>query len=94
MNKSELSQSLANQTGLNRHMVEVLLGKLVKTIEAALLDGKPVALAEFGVFSVKPRAQRMGRNPRTGERIVIPASRTVVFKPAKALRARLSAVDD
>lgn len=86
MNKSDLINSVSQQTGVDRHILEVMLGRVFNTIETALHEGDQVALHGFGTFSVKTRAARQGRNPRTGEALTIPESRVVVFKPAKALK--------
>ncbi len=86
MNKSDLIHSVSEQTGVARHMLEVVFGRIFNTIETALAEGDQVAIHGFGTFSVKTRAAREGRNPRTGEAISIPESRVVVFKPAKSLK--------
>lgn len=89
MNKTTLIETLSRQTGLDRHMLEVVLGNTFRTIEAALARGEPVAISGFGTFSVKQRAARRGRNPRTGEPIAIPASRGIAFKAARAWREKM-----
>lgn len=90
MNKSELLESLAQQTGLNPNMLEVVINKAFKSMGAAFVRGERVAIPEFGVFTVKTRNARQGRNPRTGEPLQIPESRNVSFKAAKALKDALN----
>ena len=55
-------------------------------ISSSLVDGEEVKLANFGVFDVREKAERMGRNPKTGEDKVIKARRVVSFYPSKTLR--------
>ena len=55
-------------------------------IEEALVNGDEVKIAGFGTFKVKERKERTGRNPRTKEEIIVPASKTLAFSPAKALK--------
>lgn len=90
MNRNEIARRLAAETGLGYQATDVFVGRLIALIESELEAGGDVALAGFGAFTVKQRAARTGRNPRTGEPLEIPASRTVAFKPAKALRERMN----
>ena len=90
MNKSDLINNVSEQTGIARHMLEVVFGRIFSTIESSLSEGGLVAIHGFGTFSVKTRAARQGRNPRTGEAISIPESRVVVFKPAKTLKEKMN----
>ena len=90
MNKSDLINNVSSQTGIDRHMLEVVFGRIFGVIESSLSAGDQVAIHGFGTFSVKTRAARQGRNPRTGEAISIPESRVVIFKPAKALKESMN----
>ncbi len=90
MNKSELIEELAQKTAMERNALEVIVNKMFQTIEEALVRDERVSIAGFGIFSVKHRSARQGRNPRTGEPIAIAASRAPGFKAAKALRDRLN----
>ena len=86
MNKSELVASIAERSGLSRKDSEKALNATFDAITDALEAGEKVQLVGFGVFDVKERAARVGRNPRTKEEITIAASRTPVFKAGKALK--------
>lgn len=86
MNKSQLISSVAQDTGLTKKDTERALNSIVQNIEQALAAGQRVSLVGFGTFEVRPRKARMGRNPRTGEAIEIPAAKVPAFKPGKALR--------
>ncbi len=86
MNKSDIVAKVAAETGMSQGALEVALGKVLKTISDTLAGGEDVALSGFGSFTVRSRKERQGRNPATGEPMTIPASRSVGFKPAKALK--------
>ncbi|MBR1658900.1 MAG: HU family DNA-binding protein [Oscillospiraceae bacterium] len=86
MNKSELAAEVAARTGQPKKETELALSVAFDIISGALEAGERVQLAGFGVFDVKERAARIGRNPRTKEEIRIEASRIPVFRPGRALR--------
>ena len=86
MNKSELVAAMAEKSSLSKKNCEAVLDAFVVTIGNALKNGDKVHLVGFGSFEVKERAARTGRNPRTKESIVIPASKQPTFKPGKALK--------
>lgn len=90
MNKRELVDAVAAETGQEPREVETALGALLAVIGATLAAGDPVALPGFGTFEVRTRAARTGRNPRTGEALAIAASAAPVFKPAAALKRRVA----
>lgn len=86
MNKSDLVDAIANSAGLSKADAGRALDGLVKTVTKALKKGDTVSLVGFGTFSVRSRAARTGRNPRTGETIKIKASKNPAFKAGKALK--------
>ena len=86
MNKAELIAEVAAKTGLSKKDTEKAMNAALDTITASLENGEKVSLVGFGVFDVKEREARMGRNPRTKEEIPIPASRVPQFKAGKALK--------
>ena len=86
MNKTELISAIAEKSGLSKKDSEKALSAAVDSISDALVAGDKVQLVGFGVFEVKSRAARMGRNPKTKEAIKIPASKTPIFKAGKALK--------
>ncbi|HLS88599.1 MAG TPA: HU family DNA-binding protein [Sphingobacteriaceae bacterium] len=89
MNKADLINSVAQDTGLTKKDTERAINSFMANIEKALAKGEKVSLVGFGTFEVRPRKARVGRNPRTGETIEIPASKVPAFKPGKALRAKV-----
>ena len=86
MNKNELIDAIAAEADLPKAAAGRALDAVVNAITGELAKGESVAIVGFGTFSVKPRAAREGRNPRTGETIKIAASNTPGFKPGKGLK--------
>ena len=86
MNKAELITAVSEKTGLSKKDSEKAVNTTLEAITAALEAGEKVQLVGFGVFDVKTRAARVGRNPKTKEEIEIPASRVPQFKAGKALK--------
>ena len=86
MNKSELVAVVAEKIGLTKKDAERVINCAIDTITDNLEKGEKVQLSGFGIFEVKAREARVGRNPRTKEAIQIPATRSPAFKPSKALK--------
>ena len=86
MNKAELVAAVAEKTGSTKKEAEAAVNAIVGSIEEALVAGDKVQMIGFGTFEVKERAARVGRNPRTGKEIQIPASKNPAFKAGKALK--------
>ncbi len=91
MIKSELIQQIAEDNPhLYQRDVERIVSTLFEEITAALARGDRVELRGFGAFSVKHRDARMGRNPRTGAAVPVPAKTVPFFKSGKELRERMN----
>ncbi|MBQ3791544.1 MAG: HU family DNA-binding protein [Clostridia bacterium] len=88
MNKKELIVSVAKKTGLSQKKSEAVVKATLASISEALAAGQNVSLIGFGSFSVKERAAHQGRNPRTGAKIKIKASKKVVFKAGSQLKVK------
>ena len=86
MNKAELIAVVAEKSGLSKKDTEKAVNSFVDAITESLQGGDKVQLVGFGVFEVKARAARMGRNPKTKEQIKIAASKVPVFKAGKAFK--------
>lgn len=86
MNKQELINAVAAETGLTKKDSGAALDALTAAISSSLAKGEPVRLLGFGTFDVKSRAARTGKNPKTGESISIPASKVPAFKAGKELK--------
>ena len=91
MIKSELIQKIAEDNPhLYQRDVERIVSTVFEEITSALARGDRVELRGFGAFSVKKRDGRMGRNPRTGETVPVPAKAVPFFKTGKELRERMN----
>ena len=86
MNKTELVNSIASKSGLNKKNSEAALNAFIASVEETLAKGEKVVLVGFGTFEVRNRAARKGRNPQTKKEITIPASKAPVFKAGKGLK--------
>ena len=90
MNKKELVAAVAEQSDLTHAAAERVLNAFTEAVSEALSKGEEVSMVGFGSFTVKERAARSGRNPRTGEAIAIAAGRAPSFRPGKGLRHAVS----
>ncbi len=86
MNKSELISSVAEAAGITKSAATKAVDGVFDAITNSLKSGTEVRLVGFGTFVVAQRAATEGRNPRTGEKIKIPASRQPKFRAGKALK--------
>ena len=90
MNKTELIEAVANDTGLAKSDTTRAIESVMDNITATLKSGEKVTLVGFGTFAPTERAARKGRNPRTGETIKIKASRGAKFTAGKELKSSLN----
>ena len=86
MNKAELIEHIAQTAGISKTQATAALQAVETGVIDTLATGGTVELKGFGSFSVKDRASRPGRNPKTGEVITIPATKVPAFKAGKALK--------
>ena len=86
MNKTEIIATAAEASGLTKKDTERAINAAIDAITAALVKGEKVQIAGFGIFEVKERSARVGRNPATKESIEIPASKAPAFKASKTLK--------
>lgn len=86
MNKNDLIAQVADRAELSRGDATKVIDAALDVITEALKQGDEVRLVGFGTFAVSTRAASEGRNPRTGEKIVIPASKQPKFKAGKGLK--------
>jgi DNA-binding protein HU-beta len=89
LNKTDLVNAVAMKTGAKKKDVDMILSATLDAIGEALSAGEKVQLTGFGSFEVRHRAERMGRNPRTREEMLIPASKVPAFKAGKLLKDRV-----
>ena len=91
MNKTDLVNVVASETGLTKKDVDAVVSATVNAITAALKGGDKVQLIGFGTFEVKATAEREGRNPKTGETIKIAAAKKPAFSASKVLKDEVNA---
>ena len=85
MNKQNLIDAVAEDAGLNKSQAKRAVDAVLGNIENALSCKQDVLLVGFGTFSVRKARERSGRNPQTGETLVIPERNRIVFKAGKSL---------
>ena len=86
MNKTELVEAIAKDSGLSNTDARKAVESLISTVEKTLKKGDEIALTGFGKFSVVKRNARTGRNPQTGETVKIKASKAPKFTPGAGLK--------
>ena len=91
MNKADLVDAIAAKAELSKKDAEKALKAFEEVVTEELKNGGKVQLVGFGTFEVSERAERMGRNPQTGEAMPIPASKAPRFKAGKALKDMINA---
>ena len=91
MNKVELIGAVASKSEISKRDVEKVINAFTNVVADALVDGDKVQLVGFGTFEVVERAERLGRNPATGEAMTIAASKSPKFKAGKALKDAVKA---
>ncbi|HIP76404.1 MAG TPA: HU family DNA-binding protein [Psychromonas hadalis] len=91
MNKGQLVDSIAESADISKAAAARAVDAFVATVTQSLVAGENVALIGFGSFTVKERAARVGRNPRTGDEIQIAAAKVPGFKAGKSLKDALNA---
>ena len=86
MNKADLVNSVSAQTGETKTVVSSIVDTTIKTIIDSVVDGKKVSILGFGSFEPRDRSARHGLNPKTGEKIAIPAKRVPTFSAGKQFK--------
>ena len=89
MTKKEIAIKIADETGIKQIVVKKIVQKTIDTMIEALSNGQTLELRNFGVFKVKERKARTGRNPRTGETVPVPPKKVVTFKPGLVMKQRV-----
>ena len=89
MTKKEMARAIAEEMGLTQLQVQGVVRRVFDGITDTLVREGRIELRNFGVFEVKERKPRKARNPRTGERVKVPARRVVTFKPGREMGERI-----
>ncbi|MCX7896683.1 MAG: HU family DNA-binding protein [Rhodocyclaceae bacterium] len=90
MNKSELIEAAATAADVSKAAAERVLGALMDTVVKTVAKGEAVTLVGFGTFKAAKRAARMGKNPKTGQPLKIPATTVPKFSPGAAFKAAVA----
>ncbi len=88
--RAELSEAVYQQVGLSRNDSAKIVESVLDEISGTLVDGETVKISSFGTFSVRDKAQRIGRNPKTGDDVPILPRRVLVFRPSHVLKDRIN----
>jgi integration host factor subunit alpha len=90
LTRKELAEAIAEQLGYPRSSCAEIVDSFFSTVKTTLMEGKPIKIVHFGTFSLRDKNPRNGRNPRTGESILIKKRQMVSFKPSKILREQVN----
>lgn len=89
MTKKDIAIKIADDTGVKQVVVKKIIQKALDEIIEILAGGETIELRNFGVFKVKSRKGRIGRNPRTGDTVPVPPKKVVVFKPGMVMKQKV-----
>ena len=90
MNKTELISAVAAKSESTKKDAEKAVNAVLAVVSETLAGGDSVQIARFGTFEVRERAEKQGRNPRTGETITVPAAKVPAFKAGRGLKDAVS----
>ena len=89
MTKREIVVKISEELGVRQITVAKIVNKMLQHVSDSILKGEKVELRNFGVFKQKSRKARLGRNPKTGQEVPIPARKVAYFKPGKIMKERM-----
>jgi nucleoid DNA-binding protein len=89
MTKKDIAIKIADDTGIKQVVVKKIIQSTLDEITEILARGETIELRNFGVFKVKSRKARTGRNPRTGDTVPVPPKKVVVFKPGMVMKKKV-----
>jgi len=89
MTKRDIALKIAEETDIKQIHVKEVMQKTLDHITEGLANGQTIELRNFGIFKVRVRKGRVGRNPRTGDQVQIPDKKVVTFKPGLVMKARV-----
>jgi len=90
LTKAELVEEVSRVTQLTKKQAEEIVNTVFSTIVDSLRAGRKIELRGFGSFRIRNRGARLGRNPKTGEKVEVPPKRIPYFKPGKELKEQLN----
>ncbi len=88
--RADLTEAVYQEVGLSRNESAQLVESVLEQISSTLARGESVKISSFGTFSLRDKAQRIGRNPKTGEEVPIPPRRVLVFRASHVLKNRIN----
>jgi len=89
MTKKDIVLKIAEETGIKQVDVKKVVQRTLDHVISSLKAGETVELRNFGIFKVKSRRGRTGRNPRTGDKVPVPPKRVAVFKPGLIMKREI-----
>lgn len=90
LTRMDLADAVHNQVGLSRNESADLVERVLTHVSDALVAGEQVKISSFGTFSVRSKAARIGRNPKTGEEVPIHPRRVLTFRPSHLMKDRVA----
>ncbi len=90
LTRADLSEAVYRQVGLSRNESSLLVDAVLEEISGALEKGDEVKISSFGTFSIRQKAERIGRNPKTKVEVPIKPRRVLTFRPSHVLRERIN----
>ena len=90
LTRMDLSEAVFREVGLSRNESAQLLESVLGHISDALVAGESVKISSFGTFNVRDKAERIGRNPKTGEEVPIHPRRVLTFRPSHLMKDRVA----
>ena len=91
LTRMDLSEAVFREVGLSRNESAQLVESVLDFVSDALVDGQSVKISSFGTFSVRQKAARIGRNPKTGQEVPISPRRVLTFRPSHLMKERVAA---
>lgn len=88
--RADLTEAVYQEVGLSRNESAQLVESVLDLVSGTLAKGEPVKISSFGTFSVRDKARRIGRNPKTGEEVPILPRRVLVFRASHVLKNRIN----
>lgn len=90
LTRMDLSEAVFREVGLSRNESAELVESVLSTVSDILARGETVKISSFGTFSVREKAERVGRNPKTGEEVPILPRRVLSFRPSHLMKDRVA----
>ncbi len=90
LTRMDLSEAIVRNVGLSRNESAEMVESVLEYMSDALVDGDQVKISSFGTFSIRDKAARVGRNPKTGEEVPISPRRVLTFRPSHLLKERVA----